>query len=255
LRLFVMQSLIAVSFFAFRRHGKYVLCVYGFVAFALARSLLHLPVHFATIMYVPYLVCTLSVLVTLSAFAVMNERSFIAARENQDLKDIEIAALTQISHVIKNKLNYVESVLPEWKERIRTAKVPSLDDVENDFGTMQYCVQASLAAVGHVHTLRAIKVSPADGRRHDDVAHPQPRPRLLLQQQLLLRRYYNDYSPTNSRFFCARHHQGGRVRDRAGRHAGRPMGGRVRHQPRHRSERRRPVGARPLRRAHRGVRA
>ena len=155
-RLFLMKSVIAGSFFMARRHGRLVLAWFAVVAIGLLPSLRHLDPEFREVLAGPYIIAVLILITIFLAFDIMSRRSFLASVEIQDLKDIEIAALTQISHVIKNKLNFVESMLPDWRERISKQKI---EDPHNefgrtphieDFGMMEFCVRASLDAVMYV---------------------------------------------------------------------------------------------------------
>jgi signal transduction histidine kinase/CheY-like chemotaxis protein len=165
--------LLVGGFFCFRRHGQYALAMFGAAALALLPSLAHLPADIARVLYMPYVAATLVLICLLAAWDMTGYRSFMAEQECKDLKDIKIAALTQISHVIKNKLNYVEGFLSEWRERIgavRDARIDDaargegpigtagdMDDPEDEFGTMLFCVRASLGALTSIDVLRSIK--------------------------------------------------------------------------------------------------
>lgn len=104
-RLFLMQSLMVGTFFCFRRHAKYTLLLHGVAACTLLYSFRHLPGGIAIYLYPTYSIATLQLVILLAAFEVKGKREFISEQENQDLKDVQIAALTQISHVIKNKVS------------------------------------------------------------------------------------------------------------------------------------------------------
>ena len=157
-RLFIMQGLLALAFFCFRRHSKYALAFFVSGALALLPSLGLLPEEDARILYFPYLGSTFILTAIFAAFDVMNRKGHIVGAEYDLLQAIEIASLTQICHVIKNKLNYVESMLPDWGERFRRAS--GIEDPENEFGTMLFCVRASLNAVANVSRLLSVARAP-----------------------------------------------------------------------------------------------
>jgi len=156
-------ALVLFSFFLFRRHATAALVFAGVVAGGLAVGLRDIPDGLARYL-APYVVSLLTVFGLLAMVDSAHRRAFMAEQQNHeaDLKDIEIAALTQISHVIKNKLNFVESMLPDWRERISKQKI---EDPHNDFGRtphiedfgmMEFCIRASLDAVMYVWGARTL---------------------------------------------------------------------------------------------------
>jgi len=151
-----MQVILVVGAYCFRRHAPLALALSAPMAFAMMGGLSHLPNDAPGALYHQYYITTtLGIVFVLVSLHVQTRNSFANAQANKDLKDTEIGALTQICHVIKNKLNFVEGALLFWGDKIRS--VPGLGDRDNDFGQMQYCVEASLAAVGNVNVLRSIK--------------------------------------------------------------------------------------------------
>jgi len=50
------------------------------------------------------------------------------------------------------QLNYVEAIIPDWRDRVDIG-----DPADDEFGTVLFCIRASLEAVTHVSVLKSLK--------------------------------------------------------------------------------------------------